>query len=102
MRATRILAVVIAVLFIGPAFVASPEGSGSTEVLADVCADLLDLIPSEQQRLPVSYYCQVVDGLDPIAQGNEPPTSSADTPGISTLVLDWLSSLGFLLPTRGV
>jgi hypothetical protein len=92
----RVLIVMIGVLFVVSVCVAA-EDSRSTEVLPKTCAGLSDLDPSESQRLPVPYYCQVIDDDGPVPQTIE----SADLSRIAVRILDWLSSLGFLVPMIG-
>ena len=87
MRATRILTTMLTVILIVPPCMASTEDSGSSGVLPDVCPDFSDLSPWEHQRLPIPYYCQILDGIDPVPQGNAPPSSSVDLSNLSYLYL---------------
>ncbi len=68
--------------------------SGPVEIPTAACSDLSDLSPSEQRRVPVPYYCQVIDHSEPIPQSYEPPDGA--------LTLDWLSSVGIVLPIPSV
>ena len=100
MRVSRILTTIIGLLLVVSGCVAG-EDSGCTEVLPETCPDLSGLNPSERQRIPVPYYCQVIDDGGPVPQGNESMSSSIDLSGIGMKAFSWLSSLGFLVPTIG-
>ena len=102
MRETRTLTTMLTVILIVSPCVALTEDSGSSGVLPDVCPDFSDWSLWEHQHLPSPYYCQILDGVDPVPQGNEPLSSSVNLSRIGTWVLDWLSSLDFLVPIFGV
>ena len=100
MRVSRVLTMMIGVLLVVSVCVAA-EDARYTEALPEICPDLSDLNPSEHQRIPVPYYCQIIDDDGPVPQSNESVSSSAGLSRIGVRILDWLSSLSFLVPMIG-
>ncbi len=86
MRVSRILTTVIGVLLVISVCVAA-EAAGNSEVLPKICSDL--------------SYCQIIEEDGPVPQSSGSVSSLAGLSRIGMRTLDWLSSLGLLVPVIG-
>ena len=100
MRVTKVSTTLMVMLLVASMCLAS-GGSGSSEALLDPCSDPWDLNPADPRHESILNYCQVVEEHDPIGQGQLPPDSPGSILQYTERVLDWLSSLGFLMPMIG-